>query len=72
MSSIPKLLIGLGITLIVIGLIWQVGGRLLPFGKLPGDILIKRENTTIYFPIVTSIIISVILSVILFIVGKFR
>lgn len=69
---IPKMLITLGVILIIVGLLWQVGGKYLSLGKLPGDILIKRENATFYFPIMTSIIISVILSLIFFLIGRFR
>ncbi|MFZ4451887.1 DUF2905 domain-containing protein [Salibacterium aidingense] len=72
MSDIPKLLIGLGIALVLFGLIWQVGGRFISLGKLPGDIIIKKENTTFYFPIVTSIVISVVLSILFYIFGRFR
>ncbi|MDE5415018.1 MAG: DUF2905 domain-containing protein [Bacillaceae bacterium] len=72
MSNMPKLLITIGVILIIIGILWQVGGRILPLGKLPGDILIKKENTTFYFPIVTSIVLSVVISLILLIIGRFR
>ncbi len=72
MGNIPKLFITIGILLIVIGILWQVGGRFLPLGKLPGDILIRKENTTFYFPLMTSIIISIVLSLILFLIGRFR
>ncbi|MDG5786433.1 DUF2905 domain-containing protein [Evansella sp. AB-P1] len=72
MNQIPKILITLGVIMIVVGLLWQVGGRFFSLGKLPGDILIKRGNTTFYFPIVTSIIISIILSFLLFIFSRFR
>lgn len=68
----PKILITLGIVLIVIGLIWQIGGRFLPIGKLPGDILVKKENVTFYFPVMTSIIISVVLSLIFYLFTRFR
>ncbi|MDA3130825.1 DUF2905 domain-containing protein [Aliibacillus thermotolerans] len=71
MNSMPKLLIGLGILFIVIGLLWQVGGKFFSLGKLPGDILIKRENMTFYFPLATSIVISIVLSVILFVISRF-
>lgn len=70
--NVPKLLIGLGALLILIGLLWMVIGRFIPIGKLPGDILIKRENTTFYFPIMTSIVVSIVISIILFIIGKVR
>ncbi|WP_257346637.1 DUF2905 domain-containing protein [Pseudalkalibacillus decolorationis] len=61
-----KIFIIIGIVFIIFGLI----GTLV--GKLPGDILIKKGNTTFYFPIVTSIIVSVLLSLIFFILGRFR
>ncbi len=47
------------------GALLSFGGRLPglgPIGKLPGDILVKRDNFTFYFPITTSILASVILS----------
>ena len=72
MSHIPKLLITIGVVMIIAGLLWQVGGKYISLGRLPGDILIKRENSTFYFPLMTSIIISVVLSLIFFIVGRFR
>ncbi|WP_026689091.1 DUF2905 domain-containing protein [Alteribacter aurantiacus] len=72
MSSIPKLLITLGVVLIIVGLIWQVGGRFINLGKLPGDILFTRGNTTVYFPIVTSIVISIVLSLLFYFIGRMR
>ncbi|UTR14244.1 DUF2905 domain-containing protein [Salipaludibacillus sp. LMS25] len=72
MNQFPKLLITTGLVLIIAGLIWQVGGRFISLGKLPGDIVIRRENATFYFPIMTSIIISVILSIALYLFGRFR
>ncbi|GAF24512.1 MULTISPECIES: DUF2905 domain-containing protein [Shouchella] len=54
-----------GAIILAIGLIWELAGRFIPLGKLPGDFLFKSGNTTIYFPIVTCIIISVVLSLIL-------
>lgn len=46
--------------------------QFIKIGRLPGDILIKKGNTTFYFPIVTSILLSIILSVILYIIGRFK
>ncbi|MCD5323703.1 MULTISPECIES: DUF2905 domain-containing protein [Pontibacillus] len=66
MNEFPKMFIILGVVFIVIGIVWSV------FGKLPGDILFKKGNTTFYFPIMTSIIVSVVLSVLLYIIGKIR
>ncbi|AQR77146.1 DUF2905 domain-containing protein [Paenibacillus larvae] len=72
MFQLPKLLITLGIILIVIGGIWLLAGRWLPIGKLPGDIVVKKENFTFYFPIVTCIVLSVIISLILYVIRLFR
>jgi Protein of unknown function (DUF2905) len=57
----PKLLIVLGIVLIAVGLAWLLGERL-GLGRLPGDIVIERENVRIYIPLMTSLIVSVVLS----------
>jgi Protein of unknown function (DUF2905) len=53
-------LVGLAIT--AIGVLMMLG---LPFGRLPGDIAIKRGNFSLYFPIATSIILSIILTLVL-------
>jgi hypothetical protein len=62
-------LIVLGVVLIGIGLLWPVLSRL-GLGRLPGDIVIERENFQFYFPITTSLLISVILSVILWLINR--
>lgn len=62
MNPVAKLLIIGGIVLVVIGLLWQVGGRFLPLGRLPGDIVVEKENMRFYFPVVTCIVISILLS----------
>lgn len=72
MNPIAKLLVILGAIMIVVGLLWQVGGRFLPLGKLPGDIVVEKENFRFYFPIVTCILISVVLSLIGYLFRFFR
>ncbi len=72
MSPFAKILISIGILLIIVGLLWQFGGKYIPLGKLPGDIMIKREHSTFYFPITTSILISIVLSLIFYFIGRFR
>jgi len=57
-----KILIVLGLVVVAIGLAWP-WLRSLPIGRLPGDIVIKGDNFTFYFPIVTMIVISVVISV---------
>jgi len=68
--SIGKLLVISGIVLAAIGLIVIASSKIPWVGKLPGDILIKREGVTFYFPITTCILVSVILSFVLFIINK--
>lgn len=63
-----KLLIVVGIIAIIIGILILLK---IPIGKLPGDIVIKKENFTFAFPIVTSIIASIVLSFIMWIISKF-
>ena len=66
------MMILLGAVLIVLGLV-MLGIQKLPFaGRLPGDIVIKRENFTFYFPLATSIIVSILISLILYLINKFR
>ena len=57
-------LIIFGIVLIAIDLLWPVISKL-GLGRLPGDIVIERENFRLYVPIMTSLIISVVLSLLL-------
>ena len=58
-----KVLIILGVILILIGLIYPYLTNL-GLGRLPGDIVIKKENFNLYFPLTSAIIISIVLSII--------
>ena len=58
------LLIGGLILIVAAGAVYLAARFGLPLGRLPGDILIKRGNGTIYIPITTSIIVSVLLTVV--------
>jgi len=66
---IARWLIILGIVLIVVGVLWPWLSKL-GLGRLPGDIVIERDNFTFYLPITTSILVSVGLSVILWLLGR--
>ena len=66
---IQKIFLIIGALFIILGLIYPFL-RDIGFGKLPGDIIIKRENSSFYFPIVTCIIISILISLILFFFKK--
>lgn len=64
-----KWLITIGIVLLVAGLLWPVLSKL-GLGRLPGDIVIKREGFSFYFPITTMIIVSIVLTLIFRFWGK--
>lgn len=51
----------LGILFLLAAVLWPWLSRF-PFGRLPGDIVIERENFTFYFPLATSILLSLLLS----------
>jgi hypothetical protein len=61
-GALGKLLILLGVVIMVIGFLLLVGEKIPWVGKLPGDIIIKREKFAFYFPIATSLLISIILT----------
>jgi len=72
MNELAKGLILLGAVLSAVGLILLFFQKVPFLGKLPGDILIKRENFTFSFPLATSIVVSLLISLILSLIGKFR
>jgi len=70
MPSLGKSLIILGLIIAAVGVLLTLAGRIPWLGRLPGDIYIKKENFTFYFPLATSIIISVLLTLILWLFRK--
>ena len=73
MSELGKILIVLGGVLMLAGIALVLFGRLhLPLGRLPGDIVYRGKNTTVYFPLATSILLSVLLTLVLYLIGRWR
>ncbi len=64
-----RALIVVGVLLVLAGLAWPWLSRL-PFGRLPGDFSVERENFSFYFPLVTSLIVSVVISLLLWLFRK--
>lgn len=64
-----KKLVIIGIVIVVAGLLWPWLSKL-PLGHLPGDIVIKRENFSFYFPITTMILVSIVISLLFRFFGK--
>jgi hypothetical protein len=72
MENIGRLIVGIGLVLVVVGLgFWFFGGWLGWLGHLPGDIRIERPGFTLYAPITTMIILSIVLTLILSVISRF-
>ena len=63
-------LIVAGVVLAIIGLVIYFSDKLPFLGRLPGDIIIRKENFTFYFPLATSIVLSIVISFLLYWVRK--
>lgn len=61
-SPMAQALITIGLIIVAAGLLWPVLQKL-GLGRMPGDIVIEKQNFRFYFPLATSIIISLILSI---------
>ena len=73
MGGMGRMLVVLGVSLIIIGGILMLAGRMsLPIGRLPGDILYRGKRATFYFPLASSILISVLLSLVFFLISRLR
>jgi len=59
-----QFLIVFGILLVVLGLAWPLISKL-PWGRLPGDITIERDNFSFHFPLTTCLIVSLVLTLLL-------
>ena len=58
-----KILIYIGLIILVIGLLWPLLKEL-PIGRMPGDIVLKKDKFTFYFPIITCLVVSLIITII--------
>ena len=64
-----RTLIIVGVVIVLLGLLWPWLSRL-GLGRLPGDIVVNRENFRFFFPITTSIIISIVVTLLFWIFRK--
>jgi hypothetical protein len=69
-DSLGKLLIVFGVVLALLGGLLLVVGKVPLLGRLPGDIVVRRENWSFYFPLTTSIVISVLLTLLFSLFGR--
>lgn len=72
MESIARYLMIGGIVIFLIGGGIYLAAKFgIPLGRLPGDIHIKGENGSFYFPVTSSIVVSVLLTLIMNIISRF-
>lgn len=64
LGALGRLLLIVAAVIVIAGLLLILFGKL-GVGRLPGDLLYRREGVTIYLPLATSILISIILSLLL-------
>ena len=66
MAGFGKSLIYIGVVLVILGLLFSLGGKIPWLGHLPGDIYIQRGRFTFYFPVTTCLLISIIMTLIVY------
>jgi len=71
MQGLGKILIIVGVVIVLLGVILLWLPKIPFLGKLPGDVLVKREGFTFYFPLATSLLLSLLLSLILYLARRF-
>lgn len=62
-------LIIFGLVLVALGLMWPLLGKL-GLGRLPGDIVVERENFRLYLPLATSLLVSLLLTAVLWLINR--
>ena len=70
-ENIGKVLLFIGAAIALAGFVLLVLGKT-GLGRLPGDLIIKRENLTVYIPITTMILVSILISLLLYLFSKWR
>ncbi|HEY7586855.1 MAG TPA: DUF2905 domain-containing protein [Candidatus Deferrimicrobiaceae bacterium] len=70
MAPFGKLLIVIGLFMVGAGILLLLSDKIPWLGRLPGDITVKRDNFTFFFPLATCILISVILSILFWLFRK--
>ncbi len=64
-----RVLIAIGLVRVFAGIAWPLLSRV-GLGRLPGDIMIQRGNTSFYFPLVTCIVISIVVSALMWLLNR--
>jgi len=64
-----RFLIVLGLAIVIVGMLWPYLSRI-GLGLLPGDIVIKRDNVTLYFPLMTCLLLSLLFRLVLWVLNR--
>lgn len=70
LSAFGRMLVLMGIVLVAIGLLVMASGKVPGLFRLPGDIVIKREGFTFFFPLTTSLLISLVLTLVFYLLRR--
>ncbi len=70
MDSLARVLIVFGVVLALLGGLLLLAGKIPFLGRLPGDIIIRRENWSFYFPLTTSILLSILVTLLFSLFGR--
>lgn len=70
MPDLGRFLLVSGLIMALVGLFLMFGTRVIPLGRLPGDIVVQRGNFTFYFPLGTSILLSLVLTLLALVVRR--
>jgi hypothetical protein len=68
--GLGRTLITIGLVLVAAGLLVTVLGRFTPLGRLPGDVVYRRGNFTFYFPVVTCVVLSLLITLVMWLMGR--
>jgi Protein of unknown function (DUF2905) len=69
-GGVGRLLIIAGLALVAAGILTLAAGRIPWLGRLPGDLTIRRDGLTIYFPLATCLVVSLVLSLVLYLLRR--
>ena len=69
-DSMARMLIIFGVVLALVGGLFLLVGKIPFLGRLPGDIVLRREHWSLYFPLTTSILISIVLTLLFCVFGR--
>jgi hypothetical protein len=71
MEQLGRMLLIAGAVLLFLGILFTLGARF-GLGRLPGDIIIRRENFVLFFPLMSGLVLSLVLSLLLFLWHRLR